>query len=62
MRITKKQIYLAYQGYKDKYPDKVLWQGLNYWSIYEYNKDGSWAKETIFKSNKEIYEYLRDMK
>jgi len=59
MRITKKQVLNAFLYYKLKYKIKELWQGLNDWSIFEFDKDGNWINEVNFKSNKDIWNYLK---
>ena len=64
-RISKKKVYEVFRIYQEKTKvngKKELWEGLNYWSIYK--REGKWpcewkSSEVKFKSNKEIYNYLK---
>lgn len=63
-RISKKKVYETFRIYQVKTKvngKKELWESLDYWSIYE--REGKWPykwkNEIKFKSNKEIYNYLK---
>ena len=59
MRISKKKIYEAFYFYKLKHKEKELWDGLDSWSIFEHGEHYEAINEIEFKSNKDIYNYLK---
>ena len=56
-RISNKQVCHAYDNRRDELKDFQIWDGLDYWSLYQI-AGSYWINERIFKSNREVYDYL----
>ncbi len=57
-RISKKQVYRAWENRRDELKDYSIWQGLGFWALYQGDTNGIWRNETTFINNRSIYDYL----